>query len=202
MYAANSESSADEARGPDTRLTADIEFPAERERIGDLRRWARTVLPTLGLDGRQQDTVLDDVQLVLSELGTNAVVHGCGGERPDVMLTACLRYDMSVLRVSVTDPGLGRPEYRSATNEATCGRGLMLVTAVVSRFGVEELPQGGKEIWAEIGLPEQVRPAAAVGEQVSLRVAAPRADALLREFRPRPAVGRPPGQPAPDRIPA
>ncbi|MFG2918570.1 ATP-binding protein [Kitasatospora sp. NPDC048298] len=181
---------------------ASLEFVAERERIGDLRRWARTALPTLGLDGRQQEAVSDDLQLVLSELGTNAVVHGCGGERPDVMLTARLRYDAGVLRVSVTDPGLGRPEYRSAGDEATCGRGLMLVTAVVSGFGVEEFPEGGKEIWAEIGLPEQARPAATVGEQVHPRVAAPRADALVREFRPRPAVGPLPGQPARDRIPA
>ncbi|MFG2913103.1 ATP-binding protein [Kitasatospora sp. NPDC048298] len=169
MYAASSTSSSDETRGPDARLTADIQFPAERERIGDLRRWARTALPVLGLDGGQQEAVLDDVQLVLSELGTNAVVHGCGGERPNVVLTACLRYTAGVLRVSVTDPGLARPEYRSADDEATCGRGLMLVTAVVSRFGLDDRPKGGKEIWAEIELPEPVHPTATVGEQAGLR---------------------------------
>ncbi|MGW2870919.1 ATP-binding protein [Kitasatospora sp. NPDC001225] len=182
--------------------TITTRFPSERVRIRGLRCWAEEALPLLGLDGPQQDAVLDDVRLVLSELGTNAVVHGCGGERPDLMLTARLRYAAGVLRVSVTDPGLGRPEYRSATNEATCGRGLMLVTAVVSRFGVEDCPEGGKEIWAEIGLPEQVRPAATMGKQVDLQAAVPCTDALVREFRPRPAMRRSYGQPALDRIPA
>ncbi|MEU1284613.1 hypothetical protein [Kitasatospora sp. NPDC005856] len=61
-------------------------FPAERERIGELRRWARTVMPLLGLglDARQHGDVLDDVELVLSELGANAVLHGCGGDQPGV----------------------------------------------------------------------------------------------------------------------
>ncbi|MFD7579421.1 ATP-binding protein [Kitasatospora sp. NPDC059817] len=168
-------------------------FPAQRERIGDLRRWARTAVPLLGLglDDRQRGDLLGDVELVLSELGANAVLHGCGGDRPDLKLTASLAYTMGVLRVSVSDPGSGRPERRSLGDEATCGRGLGLVMGVVSRFGVESLPEGGKEIWSEIELPDPVRPAAAVVERTGQRGGTLRSDTVAREFRSRPPrVGR------------
>ncbi|MFF4379610.1 ATP-binding protein [Kitasatospora sp. NPDC001547] len=176
-------------------------FPAERERIGELRHWARTAVPLLGLDDRQRGGVLGDVELVLSELGTNAVLHGCGGDQPGVKLTASLTYAPGVLRVSVTDPGDGRPEYRQASNGATHGRGLRLVTALASRVGIEDLPEGGKEIWAEIELPDSMV-AAAMTEQIGQRVRGPRSDTAVRDFRHRTAGGRLPERPTFDRIPA
>ncbi|MBO1417795.1 ATP-binding protein [Streptomyces sp. FH025] len=183
---------------------ATTRFPAERKRIGELRRWATAAVPLLGLglDDRQCGDVLHDVELILSELGTNAVLHGCGGEQPDVKLTASLAYAPGGLRVSVTDPGGGTPEYRSASDEATSGRGLRLVMGVVSRFGVESLPEGGKEIWAEIELPDPVRPTAATVAQIGHRIGVPRSGTVVRDFRPRPADGRPPARPALDRISA
>ncbi|MFJ6379111.1 ATP-binding protein [Kitasatospora sp. NPDC092039] len=181
-------------------------FPAERERVGELRRWARTVLPLLVLDDRQRGDVLYDVELVLSELGANAVLHGCGGDRPDANLAASLAYAPSVLRVSVTDPGGGKPEYRSASDEATCGRGLRLVMGVVSRFGVENLPEGGKEIWAEIELPPPARPEAAVIEQIGRRIGSLRSDIAVGNPRPRLADvelrRRPAGRAGPSSLPA
>ncbi|MFD0403820.1 ATP-binding protein [Kitasatospora sp. NPDC127116] len=182
--------------------TITTQFPAKRAQLRDLRRWAREALPLLGLDPHQVDVVQDGVELVLSELGTNAVVHGCGGDRPDVTLTASLEYVAGVLRVSVTDPGPGRPEHRPVDDEATCGRGLRLVNRLASRFGVDPLPEGGKAVWAEVTLPASARSTAALAEQVGLQIAVLRAGTALRESRPRPAVGMLPGQPALDRIPA
>ncbi|MFE7590436.1 ATP-binding protein [Kitasatospora sp. NPDC057512] len=178
-------------------------FPAEREQIGELRRWAKAAMPLLGLDlgDRQCGDLLDDVELVLSELGTNAVLHGCGGDRPDVKLTASLAYASGVLRVSVADPGDGRPECRPTSTDATCGRGLRLVIGVASRSGVENLPEGGKEIWAEIELPDPVRPVTVVVDQVSRQTGMPRSETAVRDSPPRPACGRLPGRPALDRTP-
>ncbi|MGW3178774.1 ATP-binding protein [Kitasatospora sp. NPDC001119] len=160
-----------------------MKFPAEREQIGELRRWAKAAMPLFGfgLGGRRCGDMLDDVQLVLSELGTNAVLHGCGGDRPDVKLTASLAHTSGVLRVSVADPGGGRPECRPASTDATCGRGLGLVMGVASRFGVENLPAGGKEIWAEIELPDPVRPVAAVVDQISRQAGVLHSDAAVRD---------------------
>ncbi|MGW3074770.1 MULTISPECIES: ATP-binding protein [unclassified Kitasatospora] len=168
-------------------------FPAELAQIGAIRRWARTVAPKLDLDlnDQQQSRLLEDVELVLSELGTNAILHGCGGDRPDVKLTASLACAPGVLRVSVADPGGGGPEYRPASTEATCGRGLRLVMGVASRFGVENLAEGGKEIWAEIELPDPVGQVAAVVEQVGRRIG-------RRTGEPCPGAE----SPALDRIPA
>ncbi|MFE4517584.1 hypothetical protein ACFRMQ_25695, partial [Kitasatospora sp. NPDC056783] len=48
--------------------TTTTTFPAERARVRNLRRWAQTALPLLGLDGPQQDAVRDDLELVLSDV--------------------------------------------------------------------------------------------------------------------------------------
>ncbi|MFE4974845.1 ATP-binding protein [Kitasatospora sp. NPDC056651] len=148
------------------------------------------------------DAVRDEVELVLSELGGNAVVHGCGGDRPDMRLTASLTYSPGTLRVSVTDPGTGLPEYRRAGSDETCGRGLALVMAHAARFGIEALPEGGKEVWAELELPAPACPLASAGEPVGLRIAVLRSDTVLRQSRPRPAITTLPGHPSLDRISA
>ncbi|MBD0670072.1 ATP-binding protein [Streptomyces sp. CBMA156] len=178
-------------------------FPAERARIRDLRRWAETALPLLGFDGRQQAGVCDAVELVLTELGANAILHGCGGERSDVQLTAFLRYGTSgLLRVAVADPGSSRPEYRPPSADATCGRGLALVMGVVARFGVDDLPEGGKVVWGEIEVPASVRAVAAVDKQAGGRDVVPLSASVARTSRSRRAVGQLPGRPMLGRIPA
>ncbi|MFE6049380.1 ATP-binding protein [Kitasatospora sp. NPDC056446] len=155
---------------------ATTDFPADRAQAAGLRTWAMEVLRRLGpgLDEEQHGNVLDDVKLVLTELVANAIVHGCGGDRPDVKLTASLAHASGVVHVSVSDPGLGRPECRQASNDATCGRGLALVSGVASRFGVKALPEGGKTVWAEIALP-----AALPGRGHVSRASAARPDAGL-----------------------
>ncbi|MEU1287993.1 ATP-binding protein [Kitasatospora sp. NPDC005856] len=183
--------------------TITTRFPAERARIRDLRHWAGEALLLLGLDNLQVDAVRDAVELVLSELGTNGIVHGCGGDRPDVKLTASLASVPGALRVSVADPGPGQPAYRRAADDETCGRGLILVMAHVSRFGVEGLPEGGKEVWTEVELPVFEQSAAAVAEQAARVCTVLRAGMVVRSIRPRPAVGTfPEPSTALDRIPA
>ncbi|MFE3502685.1 ATP-binding protein [Kitasatospora sp. NPDC059146] len=178
-------------------------FPAELARIGVVRRWVGAQLPELGL--RLDDPLVDDVQLVMSEIAANAVVHGCDGGRSDVELTAALRLSPTgVLRMSVADPGPGRPESRKAGEGATSGRGLLLVAGVVDRFGVDEGPDG-KVVWAELDLPEAARPvpASVAGRQVESQVVVLCTGAAVRVWRPRSAVGVRPGQqPELDRIPA
>ncbi|MFJ9692562.1 ATP-binding protein [Kitasatospora sp. NPDC101183] len=113
-------------------------------------------MPELGLDAEELDDIAGDVLVVLSELATNAVVHGCGGNgRAGVALSAALRLtgDGSSLRVCVSDPGAGLPVVRAADGEAVGGRGLALVLALADRFGVDPLAGGGKSVWAEFDLP-------------------------------------------------
>jgi serine phosphatase RsbU (regulator of sigma subunit) len=85
----------------------------------------------------------DDAELVASELATNAVLHGEG-----IVRVAVDPVDEGV-RLEVHDRTRVPPVLALATAEAMTGRGLRLVAAVSSRWGVE--PAGtGKVVWAEL----------------------------------------------------
>ncbi|MFJ9692540.1 ATP-binding protein [Kitasatospora sp. NPDC101183] len=174
-----------------------MRFPADRASIGSVRHWAmRAALPELGLDADELGSLAGDVMVVLSELATNAVVHGCGGGgQASVALSAALGLteDGGSLRVCVSDPGAGLPVVRAADGEAVGGRGLALVLALADRFGVDSLAGGGKAVWAEFDLPTPAR-------AVPLTVVAV---ASKWEARTRRAVSAPPQGPAAlERIPA
>jgi anti-sigma regulatory factor (Ser/Thr protein kinase) len=85
---------------------------------------------------------LDDAKLLVSELVTNAVVHGRGR----IELRAHL--DNSLLSVRIVDEGDGiAPGIRAREGDGTGGRGLRIVEAVASRWGIR---QGAGEAWFEL----------------------------------------------------
>ena len=93
--------------------------------------------------------VVEDAELVVSELVTNALVHG---------QSACeLRAGLSdaALRLQVVDDGQGMPDPQAATDTDEHGRGLLLVSVLSTAWGVELLPDGGKIVWAELLRPLQ-----------------------------------------------
>lgn len=87
---------------------------------------------------------LDDVLLCVSELATNALVHGVPPGR-GYRLQLSLLAD-GVLRIEVHDSGDGRPSVREPCGES--GRGLMLVAALADKWGVGERDPG-KIVWCE-----------------------------------------------------
>ncbi|MFJ9409178.1 ATP-binding protein [Streptomyces sp. NPDC101393] len=98
----------------------------------------------------------DDTRLLVSELATNALLHGAVRGRlfrVRLVLTAC------VLRIEVTDArGERLPCQRDGAGapEATGGRGLLLVGTLSARWGVR-LPGVGKTVWCEVALRPAVR---------------------------------------------
>ncbi|MCW2778702.1 MAG: hypothetical protein JWN17_2427 [Frankiales bacterium] len=95
------------------------------------------------------DQVVDDAELVVTELVTNALLHGGDGE---VRLTVDL--EPARLRVVVEDAGGPMPR---ALDDGPhdgdlplTGRGLRLVAALASRWGVEPCGDGRKRVWAEL----------------------------------------------------
>lgn len=83
--------------------------------------------------------------LLTSELVTNAVRYG--GSR--AVLEA--RLPDGVLRVTVVDENPALPEVGEAPAvTAEGGRGVLLVSALASRWGVERVPSGGKAVWFEL----------------------------------------------------
>jgi hypothetical protein len=89
----------------------------------------------------------DVVQLVVSELVTNAVVHTQGDVHLDLTLTG------DRLRIAVTDSLPRAPvKPRIVDWESTGGRGIMLVEAMSTAWGSVPVG-GGKQVWSEIALP-------------------------------------------------
>ena len=87
----------------------------------------------------------DDVQLVVSELATNAVIHA------GTPFSVSVSSDGSVMRIGVSDWSAIRPVMRDRPPTALSGRRLRLVAAVSSAWGVDASPVG-KTVWAELPL--------------------------------------------------
>jgi len=88
-------------------------------------------------------TRADDGELAVSELVTNAVLHG-----RDPVALRLVRTDHCV-RVEVTDGSPVSPSFSMLDPTAVTGRGLMLISAASDRWGVEP-GVGGKAVWFEL----------------------------------------------------
>lgn len=87
---------------------------------------------------RVSEPVAGVVVLAVSELVTNAVVHGEG----EVVLRITVAVD--VVRVSVTDHNLAPAVLKEAVPDGESGRGIRLVNAISSAW-----ESSGKETWCE-----------------------------------------------------
>lgn len=85
----------------------------------------------------------DTVALLVSEIATNALVHGSGEVRVSVWASP------GVVRVEVDDDGAGLPVRRQADPDAEGGRGLALVEALSTGWGVQP-GETGKTVWFEL----------------------------------------------------
>jgi anti-sigma regulatory factor (Ser/Thr protein kinase) len=121
-------------------------YRRERRSVPLARDFARQAVLDWRLIGR-----LDDVLLCVSELATNALVHGVPPGR-GFALHLRLGED-GVLRVEVHDSGSGEPFVKAPNvdkpeDQDEWGRGLLLVSAVADAWGVaERVP--GKIVWCE-----------------------------------------------------
>lgn len=85
--------------------------------------------------------------LLVSELGTNALLHGCLRDR---LFRVRLALSATVLRIEVSDPrGERLPVVRAAADEECFGRGMLIVAQVADRWGVEPRTVG-KTVWCEL----------------------------------------------------
>lgn len=86
---------------------------------------------------------IEDVALVVSELVTNAVVHGDGDITLDVVVAG------DAIRVEVEDREPELPDQLDAGADAESGRGLLLVSRIATEWGVRPVGSG-KVVWAEM----------------------------------------------------
>jgi len=98
-----------------------------------------------GLAATDRDRVFSlayDVELVVSELVTNAVVHGTG------LITLRVRVIDGFVSVGVQDGGRDVPHIDSADPSREGGRGMAVIAGLVSDWGVRVEGESGKEVWA------------------------------------------------------
>ncbi|MFJ9538673.1 ATP-binding protein [Streptomyces sp. NPDC101225] len=119
-------------------------YPRDRRSVAVARDLTRITLADWGLTRRG-----DDVLLCVSELATNALLHGVP---PNRCLRLCLTLTTDeVLRVEVHDSGSGEVLVPEPLLDAEGGRGLCLVRALSDAWGVRER-EPGKVVWCEFRL--------------------------------------------------
>jgi anti-sigma regulatory factor (Ser/Thr protein kinase) len=121
------------------------EFTGEPTAPAEARHFARASLTDLVGDAAN-GTLGEDVELIVSELVTNSV----RAHSPTVLVE--LTVTGTTLLVSVGDQAAGWPEQRISGIHDTGGRGLPLVSAISSSWGVRML-ESGKTVWAQLDLP-------------------------------------------------
>jgi anti-sigma regulatory factor (Ser/Thr protein kinase) len=119
-------------------------FPAEPVSVAAARRFALERLPGASDDLRER------VELMVSELAANCVVHADTGFEVSVVRSG------DHIRVEVTDASEGRPTVRWPDPLQPRGRGLQIVSSLADRWGVEESADGqpGKTVWFSLEWPD------------------------------------------------
>ncbi|GAA4817603.1 ATP-binding protein [Streptomyces ziwulingensis] len=112
------------------------------------RRSVRTTLACWGLE-----ELSDSAEVIVSELVTNAVLHGrpawATAEDPGRCRLTLERPSPGVVWLTVADPSPRRPVRRTAPPDAESGRGLAVVGELAARFAVQAA-KTGKAVWAEL----------------------------------------------------
>ena len=136
--------------------------------IGEARRFTKNQLQVWG-----QVDLVDTAILLISELVTNAILHGGEG----AILTLLL--NDRTLRVEVQDASPALPVVRSYSETATTGRGMVIVDSLSAAWGSFPVA-GGKVVWFELATVE-VEPEGSSQGQKPAR--APETPRMVSEFK-------------------
>ncbi|MEV7011269.1 SpoIIE family protein phosphatase [Streptosporangium sp. NPDC051022] len=118
----------------------DLLLPSDRRSPAQARAFVRATLTAWRLEA-----VADTVELMISELVTNAVEHGSGSVELRLLRGPTLVCE-------VTDRSSALPAMREAGSEDDSGRGLFIVNWLAHRWGSRITPKG-KVVWVEQQLP-------------------------------------------------
>lgn len=98
------------------------------------------------------DEVSDVIALIVAELSANAALHGLIRGR-DFALRLLYTPATGLVRIEVSDTHPALPVRLAPPDDADGGRGLVLVEALASRWGVTGRLGPGKTVWAEVDVP-------------------------------------------------
>ncbi|GAA3391381.1 SpoIIE family protein phosphatase [Streptomyces roseoviridis] len=128
-------------QGLPSEAVGDWRLPREPRSVGRARELARAQLT-----GWELEPLVDTVELLVSELVTNALRYGEGEIRLRLLRDRTLVCE-------VWDAGLVQPRRRRAKDTDEGGRGLQLVGLLSAAWGSRRTPRG-KTVWFELPLPD------------------------------------------------
>lgn len=123
------------------RFAATVSAPAQA------RRYVRQQLAGLLSPAPEPAGLLDQAELLTSELAANAVK----ASGRDIAVEVAVHHGW--VQVSVLDRGPGRPTMLDPKPSEPGGRGLRIVGAVATGWGTRPDPAGGKTVWFRLPLP-------------------------------------------------
>ncbi|MCX4846785.1 ATP-binding protein [Streptomyces sp. NBC_00893] len=136
---------AEQVSVPDPVLREDrLDFTPTAESVSSSRRRTARLVREWGYPG-----LAGDAALLVSELATNALLHGAIRGR---LFRVHLTLSAATLRMAVSDPrGERLPGLREAADDECYGRGLAIVARIADRWGTEPRTVG-KTVFAELAL--------------------------------------------------
>lgn len=126
-------------------MSVQATFPNEPVSVPAARRLVREALAGLPRE------VVERALIMVSELATNSLKHASSGFSVSVEVTD------DVLRVEVADSGGGSPSVRHPRPTDPTGRGLQIVKALSTDWGVKT-SRAGKVVWFVLPTAGTARP--------------------------------------------
>ncbi|MEU1805734.1 ATP-binding protein [Streptomyces sp. NPDC019937] len=120
------------------RLTRQQLFTRRKPSIRASRQFVTRTLTEWGYDD-----CLDEIQLCVSELATNALLHGVP---PGRLFRVLIKASEERIRIEVRDSGPGHPVSQAPHPDSEHGCGLLLVTELTDAWGEIEHTVG-KTVW-------------------------------------------------------
>lgn len=120
-----------------------VDMPGTTAMVPLIRRWVREVLAT--------SPFADTLELIVSELATNAVRHSASGQAGGIVRIELAETDAEIT-ASVYDDGprSGAPTDWTVSAVDDFGRGLKIVNAFSTKWGEEKPEDGGRCTWAVV----------------------------------------------------
>ena len=129
------------AAGTDSQLIAFV-LPSIPESVRMARFHVRAALGFHKLD-----EYANDVEIITSELVTNAIQHVCGDGTETIGVTLARTWNPAAVTVIVSDSSPEGPAVHEVPTDSEPGRGLKIVGALSARWGWHPA-HGGKAIFA------------------------------------------------------
>ncbi|MEU8202338.1 ATP-binding protein [Streptosporangium sp. NPDC049046] len=129
------------------RIVGRRDFPGIAQSAGAARRWALELL-----EGHASAERLETLELLISEVVTNAVLHS-DSARPGGLVTVRVGVGDDLIHIEVIDDGSATsvPVIRTTDDDSLSGRGLSWVDRLACAWGTDRDDEVGGAVWFRLG---------------------------------------------------